>query len=63
MIDEGNFQGQNRGMTLTMCIKKYLINRMATSVTKLDKWQHRIMPMLMRRLDKEVFNSGHWCPT
>ncbi|KAI5427157.1 hypothetical protein KIW84_032540 [Lathyrus oleraceus] len=36
---------------------------MATSVTKLDKWQHRVMPMPRKRLDKEVFDIGHWRPT
>ncbi|GAU49696.1 hypothetical protein TSUD_181940 [Trifolium subterraneum] len=36
---------------VTMCewIKTYLMNRMATSATKLEKWQHRIMHMSMRR--------------
>lgn len=50
---------------LTMCewIRMYLVNMMATFVTKLDKWQHRVMLMPRRILDKKVFNSGHWCPT
>ncbi|XP_045827940.1 uncharacterized protein LOC123919931 isoform X1 [Trifolium pratense] len=39
------------------------MNRMATSTTKLEKWQHRIMPMPMRRLDKEVYMSGQWITT
>ncbi|XP_058783990.1 uncharacterized protein LOC131658743 [Vicia villosa] len=50
---------------LTMCewIRKYLMNRVATSVQKLEKWQHRVMPIPRRRLDNEVFHSGHWLPT
>ncbi|XP_058741902.1 uncharacterized protein LOC131614317 [Vicia villosa] len=50
---------------LTMCewIRKYLMNRLATSATKLEKWQHRVMPIPRKRLDTEVFNSGHWLLT
>jgi hypothetical protein len=50
---------------LTMCewIRNYLMNRMATYTSKLEKWQHRIMHMLMKRLDKEVYMSGKWHPT
>ncbi|CAK8565929.1 unnamed protein product [Lathyrus sativus] len=50
---------------LTMCewIRTYLMNRLATFATKLDKWQRRFMPMPKKMLDKEVFNSGHWLLT
>lgn len=50
---------------LTMCewIRKYLMNMLATSVPKLEKWQHRVMLMPMKSLNKEVFISGHWLPT
>jgi hypothetical protein len=49
---------------LTMCewIRNYLMNRMSTARVKLDKWQHNIMPMPRKRLDKEIFMSGHWTP-
>ncbi|KAK2410603.1 hypothetical protein QL285_045960 [Trifolium repens] len=45
---------------LTMCewIRNYLMNRMSTSSSKLEKWEQRIMPMPMRRLDKEIYMSG-----
>ncbi|WJX68578.1 hypothetical protein P8452_52932 [Trifolium repens] len=36
---------------------------MSTSSSKLEKWEQRIMHMPMRRLDKEVYMSGQWCPT
>jgi hypothetical protein len=50
---------------LTMCewIRNYLMNRMSTSSSKLKKWEQRIMHMPMRRLDKEIYMSGQWCPT
>ncbi|KAI5427631.1 hypothetical protein KIW84_032876 [Lathyrus oleraceus] len=50
---------------LTMCewIRKYLMNRLATSATKFEKWQHIVMPMPRKRLDNEVFKSGHWIIT
>jgi len=49
---------------LTTCewIRNYLMNRMSTARVKLDKWQHNIMPMPRKRLDKEVCMSGHWTP-
>lgn len=49
---------------LTMCewIKNYLMTMLATSATKLDKWQHIVMTIPRKRLDNEVFNSGHWLP-
>ncbi|XP_058776090.1 uncharacterized protein LOC131650394 [Vicia villosa] len=49
---------------LTMCewIRSYLMNRIASTVTKLEKWAHRIMPIPRKRLDKEVFMSGQWNP-
>ncbi|XP_058783743.1 uncharacterized protein LOC131658471 [Vicia villosa] len=36
---------------LTMCewIRNYLMNRMAISVSKLDKWQHNVMPIPRKR--------------
>lgn len=51
--------------TLTICewIRKYLMNRLVTPATKLEKWQNRVMPMPRKRLDKEVFMSGHWLST
>ncbi|XP_058783754.1 uncharacterized protein LOC131658483 [Vicia villosa] len=50
---------------LTMCewIRNYLMNRMAISVSKLDKWQHNVMPIPRKRLDHEVLLSGQWVPT
>ncbi|XP_058783089.1 uncharacterized protein LOC131657741 [Vicia villosa] len=50
---------------LTMCewIRKYLMNRVATSVSKLEKWPHNVMPIPRKRLDNEVFHSGNWLPT
>ncbi|XP_050880746.1 uncharacterized protein LOC127084361 [Lathyrus oleraceus] len=50
---------------LTMCewIRKYLMNRLSTSASKLENWPHKVMPIPRRRLDNEVFNSGHWLPT
>jgi len=38
------------------------MNRMSTCRVKLDRWHHNIMPMPRKRLDKEVFKSGHWTP-
>jgi hypothetical protein len=45
---------------LTLCewIRNYLMNRMATCAHKLENWQHKIMPMPMRRLEKEVYMAG-----
>ncbi|KAI5410498.1 hypothetical protein KIW84_055853 [Lathyrus oleraceus] len=50
---------------LTMCewIRKYLMNRLSTSASKLENWPHKVMPIPRRRLDNEVFRSGHWLPT
>ncbi|KAI5434457.1 hypothetical protein KIW84_021338 [Lathyrus oleraceus] len=50
---------------LTMCewIRKYLMNRLSTSASKLENWPHKVMPIPRRRLDNEVLNSGHWLPT
>lgn len=50
---------------LTICewIRKYLMNRLETSATKLEKCQHKFMPIPRKRLDNKVFNSGHWLPT
>jgi len=47
-----------------MCewISNYLMNRMSACRVKLDKWKHNIMPMPRKRLDKEIFMSGHWTP-
>ncbi|XP_058769641.1 uncharacterized protein LOC131643444 [Vicia villosa] len=49
---------------LTMCewIRNHLMNRIASTVTKLEKWAHGIMPIPRKRLDKEVFMSGQWNP-
>ena len=38
------------------------MNRMSTCRVKLDRWHHNIMHMPKKRLDKEVFMSGHWTP-
>jgi hypothetical protein len=50
---------------LTMCewIRNYLMNRMATACSKLDRWQHNVMPNPRKRLDKEIEFSAHWVPT
>ncbi|KAI5413641.1 hypothetical protein KIW84_057988 [Lathyrus oleraceus] len=50
---------------LTMCewIRKYLMNRLSTSASKLENWPHKVMPIPKRRLDNEVFRSGHLLPT
>lgn len=50
---------------LTTCewIRKYLMNMMVTSGSKLEKWKHKVMFMPRKRLDKKVFMSGHWTPT
>jgi hypothetical protein len=50
---------------LSMCewIRTYLMNRIGTARIKLDRWQHNIMPMPRKRLDKEVFLSGQWTPS
>ncbi|KAI5401417.1 hypothetical protein KIW84_066040 [Lathyrus oleraceus] len=37
--------------------------RLSTSASKLENWPHKVMPIPRRRLDNEVFNSGHWLPT
>jgi hypothetical protein len=49
---------------LSMCewIRTYLMNRIGTARNKLDRWQHNIMPMPRKRLDKEVVLSGQWTP-
>ncbi|XP_058776742.1 uncharacterized protein LOC131651088 [Vicia villosa] len=49
---------------ITMCewIRNYLMNRVAVSLTKLDRLKHKIMSMPRKRLDKEVVNhtfDGH----
>ncbi|XP_058761902.1 uncharacterized protein LOC131657970 [Vicia villosa] len=50
---------------LTMCewIRNYLMNRIVNNLEKLSKWNHNIMPMPRKRLDKEVSMSGQWLPT
>lgn len=50
-------------LTMYEWIRKYVMNKMENFVTKLDKWQHRVMPIPRRRFNNEVFNSGHWFPT
>lgn len=50
-------------LTMSEWIRNYLMSRMATSATKLEKWQHNIMPMPRKRLDKEIFMSAQWTPT
>ncbi|XP_058765869.1 uncharacterized protein LOC131639388 [Vicia villosa] len=49
---------------LTTCewIRSYLMNRISSTVTKLEKLAHRIMPIPRKRLDKDVFMSGQWNP-
>ncbi|XP_058753901.1 uncharacterized protein LOC131627090 [Vicia villosa] len=48
--------------TLTMCewIRTYLMNRISTTTTKLERWEHRIIPIPRKRMDKEVYMSGKW---
>jgi hypothetical protein len=50
---------------LTLCewIMMYLMNRMSSSVKKLEKWPHKICPMPQRRLHKEVMMARQWQPT
>jgi hypothetical protein len=50
---------------LTLCewIKNYLMNRMMTCVAKLDKREHRVMPMPLKILEKEVVMADNWQPT
>ncbi|XP_058776962.1 uncharacterized protein LOC131651313 [Vicia villosa] len=50
---------------LTMCewIRKYLMNKWSSSTLKLDKWPHKVMHILRKRLDNKVAMSGHWLPT
>ncbi|KAI5397557.1 hypothetical protein KIW84_063394 [Lathyrus oleraceus] len=41
-------------------IRKYLMNRLTTSATKLDKWKHRVVPIPRKRLDNaEQFQVTH----
>jgi hypothetical protein len=49
---------------ITMCewIRQYLMNRIATIRYKLGSWEGRVMPMPMRRLNKEVEAAGGWLP-
>lgn len=44
-------------------IRHYLMRRMTTSATKLQKWQHNVMPMPRKRLDKEITLAAHWRST
>ncbi|XP_039682969.1 uncharacterized protein [Medicago truncatula] len=44
-------------------IRHYLMRRMTTSATKLQKWQHNLMPMPRKRLDKEITLAAHWRST
>jgi hypothetical protein len=39
---------------LTLCewIRNYLMNRMMTCVAKLDRWEHRMMPLPMKILEQ-----------
>lgn len=50
---------------ISMCewIRTYLMNRISTIRSKVGAWQHRIMPMPRKRLDREVALSGEWIPT
>lgn len=49
---------------LTMCewIKSCLMNRISTTATNFDRWEHMIMHILRKRLDKMVLLSGQWNP-
>lgn len=49
-------------LILTMCkyIRNYLMNRVASSLVKLNKWKHNVMPMPRKVIGKEVFSSGQW---
>lgn len=50
---------------LTLCewIRNHLMNKMMTCVAKLEKWEHRVMPLPLKRLEKEVVMAGNWEPT
>lgn len=50
---------------LTMCewIRNYIINRVANSLVKLDKWKNNVMLIPRKKLDKEILLSGQWLPT
>lgn len=50
-------------LTMVEWIRNYLMNRIANSVVKLDKWKHNVMPNPRKRLDKETYLSGEWLPT
>ncbi|XP_058763697.1 uncharacterized protein LOC131637122 [Vicia villosa] len=47
-------------LTMSEWIKKYLMNRCSTSVLKLEKWPHKVMPIPRKRLDHRVIMSGQW---
>jgi hypothetical protein len=49
---------------LTLCewIRNYLTTRMVTCTKKLEKWQHDVMPMPMKRLEKEICMASNWGP-
>ncbi|CAI8605785.1 unnamed protein product [Vicia faba] len=50
-------------LTMVEWIRNNMMNRIANSVVKLDKWKHNVMPNPRKRLDKETYLSGEWLPT
>ncbi|KAK2446568.1 hypothetical protein QL285_017358 [Trifolium repens] len=49
-------------LTLAEWIRNYLMNRIMQSSIKLEKWEHRIMPNPLKRLEKEIKMTGSWGP-
>ncbi|KAK2457356.1 hypothetical protein QL285_004634 [Trifolium repens] len=49
-------------LTLAEWIRNYLMNRIMQSSIKLEKWEHRIMPNPLKRLEKEIKMAGSWGP-
>lgn len=49
---------------LTICewIRNYLMSKISSTASKLDIWEHTIMIIYRKRLDKEVYMSGQWTP-
>lgn len=50
-------------LTMRECFRSYLMNMMSNSTEKLYIWEHVIMPIPRKRLDKKVYTSGQWIPT
>lgn len=50
-------------LTMSEWIRKYLMNMLSTSATKLEKWQLKVMSIPRKGLDNEEFNRDHWLET